>query len=89
MVIGLDDRGVLIRRLLAAMVVLGLVVLLLVLSDGRGSGHGQKGAGDNDLKEEDGWKGCWLMIECELRTLSVTYEFVHFEEWICELIPLL
>lgn len=50
LVVGLDDGGLLVGRVGLMLVVLGLVVLLLVLSDGRGSDDGQQGAGHDQLK---------------------------------------
>lgn len=50
LLIGLDDGGVLVSRLLVA--VLGLVLLVLVSTDGGGSHDRQKGAGHDDLEEK-------------------------------------
>lgn len=54
LIVGLGDDGVLVSRLLLV-VVLGLVLLVLVSTDGGGSHDSQEGAGHDDLVV--GWRG--------------------------------
>lgn len=86
LVVGLDDGGLLVGRVGLVLVVLGLVVLLLVLSDRRGSNDRQKGAGHDQLQEK-GLKHVRLLYDDDDPEAKDTHEFVHVS-WIAELVVL-